>query len=72
MDVRPKFVDTNQTLTSGQVKEILKIFEQLIRKHPLKKASKLKEFFKNFLSLIHDRDVVAKLTTLKEETPKDP
>ena len=51
---------------------MLEPFEQLIRKPPMKKVSKLKEFFKSFLSLIHDRDVVAKLTALIEETLEDP
>ena len=46
-------------------------FEQLIRKPPMKKVSKLKEFFKSFLALIHDKDVGAKLKTLIEETIED-
>ena len=37
----------------------------------MKNVSKLKEFFKSCLALIHDRDDVAKLTTLVEETPRD-
>ena len=41
-----------------------KIFEQLIKKLPMKKVSKLKEFFKICLALIHDKDVVAKLVAL--------
>ena len=44
-------------------------FEQLIRKKPMKKVSKLKYFFKNCLALINDKDVVAELAALIEETP---
>ena len=50
---------------------MLKIFEQLLRKKPMKKVSNLKELFKNCLALIHDRDVVEELTTLIEETPEE-
>ena len=35
-----------------------KIFEQLIKKPPMKKFSKLNEFFKICLALIHDKGVV--------------
>ena len=37
----------------------------------MKKVSKLKEFFKSFLALIHDKYVVTELTTLIEETTED-
>ena len=37
----------------------------------MKNVSKLKEFFKSCLALIHDKDVVAKLTTLIEDTTED-
>ena len=66
LEVRPEFVDTNHPSTSGQVKTMLERFEQLIRKPPMKKVSKLKEFFNFFLSLINNKDVVAELTTLIE------
>ena len=36
------FVDTNQLSTLGQVRAMPEIFEQLIRKPPMKKVSKLK------------------------------
>ena len=49
-----------------------KQFEQLIKKPPMKKVSKLKEFFKSCLSLINDKYVVVELTTLIEETLEDP
>ena len=42
LDVRPEFVDANQSLKSGQVKTMPEIFEQLLRKHQMKKISKLK------------------------------
>ena len=48
-----------------------KIFEQLIRRLPTKKVSKLKEFLKICLELIHDKYVVEKLTTLIENTSED-
>ena len=44
--------------------------EQLLKKPPMKKFSKLKEFFKIFLALIHDKDVVTELEALIEETTK--
>ena len=47
------------------------IFEQLIRRPPTKKVSKLKEFFKIFLPLIYDKDVVSESTTLIEDTIDD-
>ena len=59
LDARPKFVDTNKALTSGQIKVMPEIFEQLLRKQPLKKVSKLKEFFKSYLSLINVKDAFA-------------
>ena len=37
----------------------------------MKKVSKLKEFFKNCLTLINDKDAVTELITLIEETPDD-
>ena len=46
-------------------------FEQLIRKKPMKKVSKLKYFFKIFLVLINDKDVVAEILALIEENPDD-
>ena len=42
LDVWPEFADTNQAPTYGQVKVIPEIFEQLLRKQPMKKVSKLK------------------------------
>ena len=42
LDVKPEFVDTNKMLTSGQVKAMPEIFEQLLWKQPMKKVSKLK------------------------------
>ena len=47
------------------------MIEQLIRKPPMKKVSKLKEFFKSCSELINDKDDVAELTTVIEETPYD-
>ena len=43
-------------------------FEQLFRKQLIQKVSKLKEFFKICLLLIHDIDVFVELTALVEET----
>ena len=51
------------TLPIG-VREMHEISDQLFRKKPTEKVSKLKEFFKSLLLLIHDKDVVAKLTSL--------
>ena len=38
----------------------------------MKKVSKLKEFFKSCLALIHDKDAIVELKTLIEETTEDP
>ena len=76
LDALPKSVDRNKasasahTLPRGKVREMSEIFDQLFRKQLERKVSKLKEFFKICLSLIHDKDVVTKLTSLTEETQK--
>ena len=48
-----------------------KIFEQLIRRLPTKRVSKLKDFFKSCLALIHDKDVVTEFTSLIEYNTTD-
>ena len=50
---------------------MLEKFEKSLRKQPLKRVSNLKEIFKRFLALIHDRDDVAELRVLIEETIED-
>ena len=72
LEVRPEFVDTNQTSTSGQVKSMLERFEKLVRKSQMKNVSKLKENFNFFLALINDKYVVPEWIALIEETPHDP
>ena len=64
-------MDTNQPSISGQVRAMPEIFEQLIRRSTTKKVSKLKDFFKSCLALIHDKYIVTELTKLIEETFKD-
>ena len=59
------------SLSRVQLRAILERFEQLFKKQPTEKVSKLKYFFKIFLSLIRNKDVVAKLTTLVEETQEE-
>ena len=56
LEARQDFVDTNKSTTSEKVRAMPKLFEQLIRKPPMKKVSKLKEIFKICLALIHDKD----------------
>ena len=70
MDAQQDFVDTNQLSTSGQVRDMPKIFEQLIRRPPTKKVSKLKEFLKSCLELIHEKYVIVELTTLIEDNTR--
>ena len=60
-------VHTNHSSTSGQVIETPEWFEQLNRKSPMKKVSKLKYIFKSCLALIHDKNDVVELTALIEE-----
>ena len=71
LEVRQDFADANHPSTSGQVKTMPELFEQLIRKPPMKNVSNIKEFFKICLALINDKDVIAKLTTIIEETSDD-
>ena len=47
-------------------KSCLNEFEQLFRKKPMKKVSKLKEIFKNIFALKTDKDVVIDLIALIE------
>ena len=68
LEARQDFIDTNQPSTSGQVIVMPKRFEQLIRKPPMKKVSKIKDLFKRFLALIHDKDADAEFPALIEET----
>ena len=51
--------------------KILEKFDLLLRKQSARNISKLKEFFKFFLLLIHDRYVVTGLTTVIEESQKE-
>ena len=64
LDMQPWFFDTNQTSKSRQVKQMAERIEKLLRKQPMKKVSKIKEFFKSCLALIHDKDVVVELKSL--------
>ena len=57
--------------TLVRVKTIPEQFEKLFRKKPMKKVSKIKEFFKNCLALINDKDAITELIALIEETPDD-
>ena len=56
--MQPDFVDANQSSTYGQINTMSELFEQLIKKQPMKNVSKLKEIFKICLTLINDKDVV--------------
>ena len=51
--------------------EIPVIFDQLLQNQPTGKFNKIKEFFKSFLSLIQDKDVVVALTSLIEEPQEE-
>ena len=66
-NVRMEFVDTNQASTYGQVREIPERFDQILKKKPTRKVSKLKYFFKSCLALILNKDVVSELRILIEE-----
>ena len=57
--------------TSVRVKTIPEQFEKLFKKKPMKKVSKIKEFFKNCLALINDKYAIIELITLIEETLDD-
>ena len=71
LEAQRDLVDTNQPSTSGHVRAIPERFEQLIRKSPMKKVSKVKYIFKSCLPLIHDKDDVMELIALIEEKSED-
>ena len=48
LEAQQDFVDTSQLSTYGQVRAMPEIFEQLIRRFPTKKVSKIKDFFQKF------------------------
>ena len=50
---------------------MLERFEQLFRKPPMKKVSRVIGFFKKNLALINDKYVVAELTIVIKETTDD-
>ena len=62
-------VDPEQSSTSVEVRETPERLEQLFQKHIQKKVSKLKSFLSSCLVLIHDKDFIAELQALIEETP---
>ena len=69
MDVKHEFVDPKESTTSEEVREIPKQFQQIFQKKTPQKVRKLKLFLPNCLALIQDKDVVAELQALIEETP---
>ena len=71
MEVWQYFVDPNQLSTLGQVRTNPEWFEQLIRRLHTKKVSKLKEFFKSYLALIHNKYDVMELIALIEYNTTD-
>ena len=70
-EARQDFIDTNQSSISRQLSYMPERYEKLIRRIPTKKVSKLKEFFKSGLALIHEKDVVVELKTLIEDNTSD-
>ena len=77
LDERQEFVDRNQLSTyvarppKGPILEMLERFDRLLSKQPTKNVSKLKEFFKNYLALIQDKDVVVELAALIGEPQEE-
>ena len=69
LDVQMEFVDQEQPFTWVEVRDIPKHFQQLFRKQILEKVSKIKSFLSSCLALVQDKDVVAELQALIEETP---
>ena len=69
LDVRPKFVDPEQPSTLAEVEEMPERFQQIFRKQAPRKVSKLKPVLSSCLALLHDKDVIAELQALIEETP---
>ena len=67
--MRPKFVDPERLSTSAEVREIPEWFQQIFQKQAPRKVSKLKPFISSFLTLLHDKDAIAELQALIEETP---
>ena len=50
LDVRPQFVDVNQPSESGKLNTMSERFEQLLKKQPMKKVSKLKKKIQKLFS----------------------
>ena len=55
--------------TLEEVKEIPELFQRIFQKNVPQKVSKLKSFFSSCLTLIQDKDVIAELHAMIEETP---
>ena len=68
MDVRLEFVDTEQLSTSAEVRDMPECFQHIFQKTIPKKVSKLKSFLSSCLVMIQNKDVIAELQALIEET----
>ena len=70
MDVCPEFIGVEQPSTSIRVKEmpkrLQKILEQQSTNKTIEKVSKLKPFLSSCLTLIKDKEALAKLEALVE------
>ena len=77
LDAHQEFLNIDKASTStsispeGPILEMLERFDQLFRKEPVEKVSKLKEFFKSCLAIIQDKDVVAEFIALIEEPQEE-
>ena len=72
MDVRPDFVDPEESSTSEEVREIPEWFRHIFQKKVTQNVSKLKSFLSSFLALIQDKDAIEELQALIEESPVEP
>ena len=77
LDACQEFLDIDKASTSTSISpeepilEMLERFDQLFRKEPVEKVSKLKEFFKSCLELIQDKDIVVEFIALIEEPQEE-
>ena len=72
MDVQREFADPEEQSTSEEVMEILERFKQIFQKRTLQKVSKLTTVLSICLVLIQDKDAIAELHAIIEETPIEP
>ena len=71
MDVWHEFVDPGEPSTSEEVREMPERFQGIFQKNVPQKVSKLKSFLSSCLALKQDKDAIAELQEMIEDTPME-